>query len=347
MPVRETAKRGPSVAADPSTPATARPVQRALTPTRPPLTSAPRPVRPSYHLDPVGVVRAPAKAPAPAPAPPEPEAAAPAPAPAPKPEAPAPPIQRKPVVRRVSRVQSAAADGPRRRPLIGAPITPSATPAPPATPAITPSLAPAFPATPAPALAPTPPPVQRAPAPEPPADPATPLRKVRLPGPTPVQRAAVAGPPLASARPLTTRHQEAAARGAAERAAAPAPLKQAPVQGESRPVVPLRGPAVQRGVAQPSVQRAPAVPAPPRAVTPVRRESPPPAPATQPAPAPVQRQVQRTAQAPAPTPAPEPTAPEQPADLDALARRLVAPLSRLLRAELRGDRERIGRLRDR
>jgi hypothetical protein len=61
--------------------------------------------------------------------------------------------------------------------------------------------------------------------------------------------------------------------------------------------------------------------------------------------------VQRTAQAPATTPAPTPTAestgPEQPTDLDALARRLVAPLSRLLRAELRGDRERVGRLRDR
>ncbi|MGG7575914.1 hypothetical protein [Streptomyces sirii] len=38
--------------------------------------------------------------------------------------------------------------------------------------------------------------------------------------------------------------------------------------------------------------------------------------------------------------------PTDPAALDALARRLVAPLSRLLRAELRGDRERIGRLRD-
>ncbi|NEB44034.1 hypothetical protein G3I45_06435, partial [Streptomyces sp. SID339] len=35
-----------------------------------------------------------------------------------------------------------------------------------------------------------------------------------------------------------------------------------------------------------------------------------------------------------------------PADLDDLARRLLAPLSRLLRAELRSDRERVGRLRD-
>ncbi|MFC4909631.1 hypothetical protein [Actinomadura gamaensis] len=33
-------------------------------------------------------------------------------------------------------------------------------------------------------------------------------------------------------------------------------------------------------------------------------------------------------------------------DLDELARRLVGPLSRLLRTELRLDRERMGRLRD-
>ncbi|MFF8787735.1 hypothetical protein [Streptomyces sp. NPDC015125] len=47
-----------------------------------------------------------------------------------------------------------------------------------------------------------------------------------------------------------------------------------------------------------------------------------------------------------PTAPAAPTDPTDPATLDALARRLVAPLSRLLRAELRGDRERIGRLRD-
>ncbi|MCZ0978404.1 hypothetical protein O1L60_01660 [Streptomyces diastatochromogenes] len=39
-------------------------------------------------------------------------------------------------------------------------------------------------------------------------------------------------------------------------------------------------------------------------------------------------------------------APESPSQLDELARRLVTPLSRLLRAELRADRERVGRLRD-
>ncbi|MBO0515750.1 hypothetical protein J0695_28770, partial [Streptomyces beijiangensis] len=60
---------------------------------------------------------------------------------------------------------------------------------------------------------------------------------------------------------------------------------------------------------------------------------------------PRQQPLQRTS---APTDSPNPVATEQPAaELDALARRLIAPLSRLLRAELRGDRERIGRLRDR
>ncbi|MEU7028477.1 hypothetical protein AB0A60_17515 [Streptomyces sp. NPDC046275] len=56
--------------------------------------------------------------------------------------------------------------------------------------------------------------------------------------------------------------------------------------------------------------------------------------------------VQRTA-APTPPTAPDvPPATESPAQLDELARRLVTPLSRLLRAELRADRERVGRLRD-
>ncbi|MEX0172773.1 hypothetical protein, partial [Streptomyces sp. LMG1-1-1.1] len=50
--------------------------------------------------------------------------------------------------------------------------------------------------------------------------------------------------------------------------------------------------------------------------------------------------VQRAAQ---PTGGPEG---ESPTQLDELARRLVTPLSRLLRAELRADRERVGRLRD-
>ncbi|MBT0772877.1 hypothetical protein KIH74_28300 [Kineosporia sp. J2-2] len=35
-----------------------------------------------------------------------------------------------------------------------------------------------------------------------------------------------------------------------------------------------------------------------------------------------------------------------PAELDELARALFDPLARLLRAELRADRERVGRLRD-
>ncbi|MCF3125051.1 hypothetical protein IPZ68_35940, partial [Streptomyces arenae] len=57
--------------------------------------------------------------------------------------------------------------------------------------------------------------------------------------------------------------------------------------------------------------------------------------------------------APAAAPAPDapasrsaPASESSPSELDELARRLLAPLSRLLRAELRSDRERIGRLRD-
>ncbi|WP_024759517.1 hypothetical protein [Streptomyces exfoliatus] len=59
--------------------------------------------------------------------------------------------------------------------------------------------------------------------------------------------------------------------------------------------------------------------------------------------------MQRSAATPAvvPTPAaPPPADAESPTQLDELARRLVTPLSRLLRAELRADRERVGRLRD-
>jgi len=57
---------------------------------------------------------------------------------------------------------------------------------------------------------------------------------------------------------------------------------------------------------------------------------------------PPRQAVQRTATAAPPTGA----APAEPPHLDELARKLIGPLSRLLRAELRLDRERIGRLRD-
>ncbi|MFD3329061.1 hypothetical protein [Streptomyces sp. NPDC058701] len=78
-----------------------------------------------------------------------------------------------------------------------------------------------------------------------------------------------------------------------------------------------------------------------------------PAPSAPPAPPPPTPVPVQTAPAAPPPGAPHPVTPdaEPPpppqAELDALARRLVAPLSRLLRAELRGDRERLGRLRDR
>ncbi|MGW2860648.1 hypothetical protein [Streptomyces sp. NPDC001205] len=349
-------RSGPGAAPD----APALPVQRAAAAAgRRSLTAAPRAVRPSHHLDPVGVVRPPAQAPAPATAPSAVAHDGPSDVPASVSPAdagtPAPPVQRKPLVRRVSRVQSAAPDAAKRRPLIGAPLAPGTVPPPAPVQAPTPAAAPD----------PAPPVVQRAAAPAP-AEPPTPLRKVRLPGPTPLQRAAVDGPPLASARPLTTRHQGADTPGrpASVPAAAPVPLTQVPSGDDSRPVVPLRRPADRPGTTRPSVQRAAEQgPAP---VVPVRRSSPPPAPPTPaPAPAPqysapVQRQaVQRQADPPAAQRSTTPPAPaatsaqpaaaeaEQGPDIDALARRLVAPLSRLLRAELRGDRERIGRLRDR
>ncbi|KKZ69043.1 hypothetical protein VO63_36365 [Streptomyces showdoensis] len=59
--------------------------------------------------------------------------------------------------------------------------------------------------------------------------------------------------------------------------------------------------------------------------------------------------MQRSAEAAARPQGPAPVAEQgaaSPAQLDELARRLVTPLSRLLRAELRADRERVGRLRD-
>ncbi|QES18020.1 hypothetical protein DEJ46_01985 [Streptomyces venezuelae] len=64
--------------------------------------------------------------------------------------------------------------------------------------------------------------------------------------------------------------------------------------------------------------------------------------------APATPSVQRSGTTPvtAPATASPPADAESPTQLDELARRLVTPLSRLLRAELRADRERVGRLRD-
>ncbi|RFS83458.1 hypothetical protein D0T12_20640 [Actinomadura spongiicola] len=76
------------------------------------------------------------------------------------------------------------------------------------------------------------------------------------------------------------------------------------------------------------------------AVPPAKRE-PALSPVATPPPVPVQRE-----QAPAPPPAKGGAERPGDMDLDELARRLVGPMSRLLRAELRMDRERVGRLRD-
>ncbi|MFF2921498.1 hypothetical protein ACFVTP_03600 [Streptomyces celluloflavus] len=147
---------------------------------------------------------------------------------------------------------------------------------------------------------------------------------------------------------------------------------------------PVPAPHTAHPTDAPPIQRAPiTAPTPLRTPTPAPRipmpmpvpqAAPTPTPTPQPAPlpAPVQRSApiqKRSAPTPAPTQKPLPpattrtapssstpavtsaSAPPPPAfttaaELDDLARKLVAPLSRLLRAELRSDRERIGRLRD-
>ncbi|MEV0090297.1 extensin [Streptomyces sp. NPDC050738] len=162
-----------------------------------------------------------------------------------------------------------------------------------------------------------------------------------LPAP-PLQRAPL-GSPLASARPLRAREQTSGTP--TTQAPTPAPLQRV-TNAAPRPVVPLR-----TAPAAPLSLPAAALPRPVQPLMPTvqRRTTPTPAPAPA-APAPRAQPVQRSAQAPPPAAAHTPrasTEPDAPAELDALARRLVAPLSRLLRAELRSDRERVGRLRDR
>ncbi|MFE5545434.1 hypothetical protein ACFQ71_16650 [Streptomyces sp. NPDC056534] len=173
---------------------------------------------------------------------------------------------------------------------------------------------------------------------------------------TPTAAASPAAPVSPSAATAVPAIQRSAA--APPRSGALAP------QGSARPVVPLARPSAARPVARPVVQRqasagatpsatpaaAPAVPV--VTATPLQRTSAAPAPAPtahapraattvgRTAPTAPSPSVQRTAAAPGAA------EPESPTQLDELARRLVTPLSRLLRAELRADRERVGRLRD-
>ncbi|MFG2993607.1 hypothetical protein ACGFZK_30650 [Streptomyces sp. NPDC048257] len=158
--------------------------------------------------------------------------------------------------------------------------------------------------------------------------------------PPQVQRAAMAGPrgttPPPAVRPVRAVH--------AVRPAAPA----APTRAAATPL-PVTGPHAPPLVVQPAPAASPAQPVPV-----VRPRTPPPAAApvaTGPAPpAPVQRTPggPRTGPGPAgsagPAPADRHTAPQVPdSDLDDLARRLLDPVSRLLRTELRRGRERAGR----
>jgi hypothetical protein len=126
------------------------------------------------------------------------------------------------------------------------------------------------------------------------------------------------------------------APGAVERSALPVE-RSALLAGRS--VLPVERSALLVGRSELPVVRAAAPVVRPGAVPPPPAPAPPPTsgPAHN-APAP----VARTAEAAPVAPARKTT----PAELDELARRLVGPLSRLLRAELRLDRERVGRLRD-
>jgi len=151
-------------------------------------------------------------------------------------------------------------------------------------------------------------------------------------GPMPVQRLSAAGPatPAGAAQP---RQQQPRGIAAATAPVAPAASVTRPVQLSrvvtpqvSAPVAPPRLPVTTTPLP------AAAPPAPPRAAVLAAPQA-----AARPS-------VQRSGGGPSSGSAP--SAPAAEPHLDELARRLVAPLSRLLRAELRLDRERIGRLRD-
>lgn len=151
------------------------------------------------------------------------------------------------------------------------------------------------------------------------------------------------------------------------RPAAPSPVIAAPSSPVAAAAVVRSAPAVvqrsgepSRSASEPSRPTSPLAPSAGRASPGARSAVPGTGrtPPTQSAPGhslPVQRSeskssVQRSAQVPASPGTPGPSGPVSPPlspeYLDALARSLLEPLSRLLRSELRGDRERIGRLRD-
>ncbi|MER7913883.1 extensin [Streptomyces sp. NPDC096068] len=148
--------------------------------------------------------------------------------------------------------------------------------------------------------------------------------------------------PLATGRALAPGRPDGGTRTPAVQAA---PLV-TPAPAAPRPVVPLTPPAAARPVARPAVvQRRTAPEVAPAPLQQTAAVVPPAPPArtrpAEPVSAPVQRATTPTTSTTVP-PAPA----ESPTQLDELARRLVTPLSRLLRAELRADRERVGRLRD-
>ncbi|MBC3839975.1 hypothetical protein GXW82_06545 [Streptacidiphilus sp. 4-A2] len=159
-----------------------------------------------------------------------------------------------------------------------------------------------------------------------------------------VQRLSSAGPAVGSATPRPGAAAASAPRPGLPAGSAPRPPQLLPPQ-PPRPVQLSRLPAPQstRTVSSAPmgapVGFAPSPPAPPRPPAPAPAVRRPP----RPQPAPVFPAVQRSGGS-----SPSSSSGTQSAEphLDDLARRLVGPLSRLLRAELRLDRERIGRLRD-
>ncbi|WPO70764.1 hypothetical protein [Streptomyces sp. KN37] len=180
-----------------------------------------------------------------------------------------------------------------------------------------------------------------------------------VPTPVPLQRSAgTSTTAAADTAPVVVPLGKPGPR-APRRPASPAPAPPAAPTAPGFTSVPAAPPvrtSVQPPARPATVQRRSAQPAP----TPV------PAPAPTPAPAPAARHPHTATTTTASTATPPtpgetgngggaspgasasrpPASESSPAELDDLARRLLAPLSRLLRAELRGDRERIGRLRD-
>ncbi|MEU8525924.1 hypothetical protein AB0C77_10075 [Streptomyces sp. NPDC048629] len=195
------------------------------------------------------------------------------------------------------------------------------------------------------------------PTPSPATAPAPPSATPPSPAPTPLQRTVTTDPPAPSVPPgfaAVLQPYDAPLRPgpppgelrrpeAVQRLLDAVPSSSAPQPPQSRPLAP----ALQRAPEHPAIEHPATEPPPQPAVrtwpTIQREPAPEPAPAAEPAPAPVPAPAPPAQAPPAAAPpgtAPPPAAPKE--STDELVRRLIGPLSRLLRAELRLDRERAG-----